>query len=676
MRGSRSAHIYQILSNPAEATRSNLAGITHVASRMEWYCALAGHLLDEDTTVVGKESLEPNRNLLQDKIVEFYGTLLLYQMKSVCSYYRNQGLEFLRGLVDLDKWNDDVQSVINAEDTLLKDWDKYNTVKAAALSRGLFNLTKEIETKLGDIHQTLENFIVQQKEMHMDAKKANFLDDLFMVDPQYDVTAIESNKDNLLDAAYNWILGNPAYKAFTNWSTEDSATPPCRLLWIKGHAGTGKTMLLIGIIRELSGQSAVLAPNISHFFCQSTVNTRNTATATLRSLMWMLLLQQTHLITGLLEKFRVPLPKLLEDESAFYALSDAFKRMLKDLSSPVYFIVDALDECDQGSDHLIELITTSLTLSDKVRWLVSSRPDVDVLSKLENPNISRVVDLDAERLDGPVNAYIEHKLSTLKGRDGYELDTRRAIADGIHGRAGNSFLWAALVFKTLDSVDGWDAVKTIAKIPPGLSKLYDHMMTKIEEGNKDNQQRCKNVLVATTLAYRPLSFSELEILAELPRGSPRAIIKKCGSFLTTKGETVFLIHQSAKDYLDKNRSGLWPGGVGQGHAYITKHSVGAMLSILKGDIYGSQQYGFRSKDTTPPEEDPLAPIRYSCVFWLDHLCDAIKGYPENSKKLCDLGFKFLKEHFLHWLESLGLLFRLSHGIISIRKLLNVVKVCL
>ncbi len=44
--------------------------------------------------------------------------------------------------------------------------------------------------------------------------------------------------------------------------------PQCRLLWIEGHAGTGKTMLMIGTIRELLRQPRILAPKVSFFFCQ------------------------------------------------------------------------------------------------------------------------------------------------------------------------------------------------------------------------------------------------------------------------------------------------------------------------------------------------------------------------------------------------------------------------
>jgi hypothetical protein len=67
----------------------------------------------------------------------------------------------------------------------------------------------------------------------------------------------------------------------------------------------------------------------------------------------------------------------------------------------------------------------------------------------------------------------------------------------------------ALVFKKFDSERGWHALKIVKEMPSGLPKLYDHMMTRIERDTMDLQY-CKNV---TSLAYRPLSLSELALLA-------------------------------------------------------------------------------------------------------------------------------------------------------------------
>ncbi len=69
--------------------------------------------------------------------------------------------------------------------------------------------------------------------------------------------------------------------------------------------------------------------------------------------------------------------------------------------------------------------------------------------------------------------------------------------------------------ENLDPVYGLYAVEIIKEIPSGLSELYSHIMARIEKGTRKDPQHCKNVLVAATLAYRPLTLSELAILASL-----------------------------------------------------------------------------------------------------------------------------------------------------------------
>jgi hypothetical protein len=643
---------------------------------MDWYCALTEHLLNKDNIVVGSESFEAILQLLEKTVVALYKALLLYQMKSVCSYYRNQGLVFLRGLANLDDWDGDLQGVTDAEVALQKNSDQYNSEHVKSSLGRLVELAEGMETLLGDVRQTLRDFIVQQKETQIDDKDTECLRDLFVVDPQDDMETIEKKKDKLLDNAYKWILDTKEYLAFTNWSNDESSLPPCRLLWVKGHAGTGKTMLLIGVIRQLSDQAAMLSPNVSHFFCQGIDDkTHNSATAILRTLIWMLLVQQPHLISHLRSKHKYKGRSLFNDGNASVAMSRVFESMLKDHRlSRVYFIVDALDECDQGLADLVQLISTSLNLSDKVKWLVSSRPQV----KLKDPGT--LVELDAQSLEGPVNAYIDHKLSTLKEKPGYnDEDTLAKVSNEVRQRAENTFLWVALAFRKLETVHGVYAVKIIKEMPPGLPELYDHMMTRINNGEMIDPQDCKKVLVATSLAYRPLSLPELAVLADLPpKINPQTIVEECGSFLTTKENTVYLIHQSAKDYLEANHeSKLQQGGAARGHADISRRCIDAM-STLSRNIYDLPLWASKSKDIRPPDPDPLATLQYSCVHWINHLCHVKDQSSDHRDEFYDDAavLPFLKRHFLHWLESLSLLRKLSDGILSIRQLLHIVQVIL
>lgn len=261
----------------------------------------------------------------------------------------------------------------------------------------------------------------------------------------------------------------------------------------------------------------------------------------------------------------------------------------------------------------------------------------------------------------------------------------------IHDRASATFLWVSLVFQELDRknsklkwvVNGPKALSIVGKIPSGLSELYNRMMARIEKEQEDEQKHCKAVLVATLLAFRPVSLSELSVLVGLqPENDPETVVNNCGSFLTINDETVSLVHKSAQDYLLENYPRLQPAGaahgVSQGHADIGRRSIDAMSSRLKQNMY-NLPFGFKPKDMKPPDcnRDALAPIRYSCVFWVDHLCFQNGESPEGKRVLADNGevFAFLKHRFLRWLESLSLLGMLSDGTLLINKLLHTVQVC-
>ena len=675
----------KILLNPAKATRSNLDGIVYVTSRMDWYCALTEHLLDGDHIDRSLHSILPQ---LEVRVVALYKALLLYQMKSVCSYYRHQGLVFMRGLVSWDDWDADLKAVTDAEETLQKDSNQYSNLHSKHALSQLMESSKERRSLLGDIYKTLRDFVTAQNEARLDDTERRCRWELRVVDPRDDQRKIENNKDRLLGGAYDWILKTTQYRAFTRWSKDPFCPDKSRLLWIKGPAGTGKTMLMIGIIRELERRADFVTPNLSYFFFQNTdAALRNTTTA-LRSLIWMLLVDQPHLISHFRKKYDDAGPSLFRDGNSFFALSEIFQSMLGDSSlSPVYFVVDALDECDStnpGLEDFIGLISTSLTLTNKVKWLVSSRPEVDVPAKLKalhadthNPAISEtLVEINAQSLKEPVNAYIDYKLTTLKLKRGYNNEILAEVSSEVRRRAGNTFLWVALVFKVLEKTYGECAFDKVKEMPPGLPQLYDHMMSRIEDVDLVDPGHCMNVLGVVLLAFRPLYVPELAALCGLSVGLSEAAIEMCGSFLTLVDGIVHLIHQSAKDYLEaKYEAKIQSNGLARGHGDIARRSIDALSAGLKRNMY-NLGYGFRSDDA-PPDPDPLASLRYSCIFWADHLCSPTRLSLDLQDDLTDAGLvsRFFRERLLYWLESLSLLRELPHGASCIQKIRDLAQVC-
>jgi hypothetical protein len=249
-------------------------------------------------------------------------------------------------------------------------------------------------------------------------------------------------------------------------------------------------------------------------------------------------------------------------------------------------------------------------------------------------------------------------------------------------KADGTFLWVAFVFEELQDVLSGEVLDILEQVPSGLIPLYDRMMKQIQQLKRKYPEYCRLILSAVAVSYRPLHLLELRILAGLEEemkdiADLKRMIKLCGSFLTIREDHVYLIHQSVKDYLNNASAEIFPVEHAGIHYDLFSRSLSALSQTLRRNIYGLRHSGLLVDQIIPVDPDPLAPIRYSCIYWIDHLCKVDDSSSYHRRELADNGqtFKFLEQHFLHWLESLSLLSEISEGISMIRKLSHLVQVC-
>ncbi|KAK7425146.1 hypothetical protein QQX98_000060 [Neonectria punicea] len=340
--------ILEMLASPVKQTTANREGIAYVISRMEWYRRLSSLLLDENKAKGNHGGL---RDELEKHVVALYKTLLAYQMKSVYSYYRSRHIVFWRDVVTLDDWSDTLETIYHSEKTVRENSAAYNTESIKGRLENLAEAAKsQQETLLPGIHQANRDHTAAQREMLQEKETMECLKHLRATDPRDDKKRIERTKGGFLTDASKWILHHPDFR---HWRDDDQS----QLLWIKGDPGKGKTMLLIGIVKELELASA-LADNPTakpaYFLCQDSDSRHNNATAVLRSLIYLLVVQRPLLMSHLRKKYDHAGEGLFKDVNAFVALSEVFATMLRDPSiTKAYIIVDALDECETDQKHLI-----------------------------------------------------------------------------------------------------------------------------------------------------------------------------------------------------------------------------------------------------------------------------------------------------------------------------------
>ncbi|RYP79291.1 hypothetical protein DL769_003040 [Monosporascus sp. CRB-8-3] len=394
-----------------------------------------------------------------------------------------------------------------------------------------------------------------------DAERNALLKELKWTDPTLDKLRIERTKGGLYEAASSWILAHPSYH---QWRHDET-----KLLWIKGGAGKGKTMLLVAITRELRPCTKLDKPGadsfLSFFFCQNTDDRLNNAVAILKGLIYLLLVQDGSLVSYLKDYYDRMGKKVFDVTSnvnAFDVLSNVFRQIIQHpRSETVYLAVDALDECEEGLPDLLSLIRESALQENRIKWIVTSRNRVEIDKRLalDNPEAKLSLEVNSEAVSRAIEVYVDHKVSqvpSLTSNPGRQAAVRQKLLD----KADGTFLWVDLILRTIggdDSVDGVgalgdDIVRLIDEIPPGLPPLYDRMMRNIGMSTSAYQGPCLVVLSIATLAYRPLHLLELRMLAGLEQydtADLERIVDMCGSFLTLLESRIYPIHQSAKDYL-------------------------------------------------------------------------------------------------------------------------------
>ncbi|KAI9655982.1 MAG: hypothetical protein M1821_005043 [Bathelium mastoideum] len=101
-----------------------------------------------------------------------------------------------------------------------------------------------------------------------------------------------------------------------------------------------------------------------------------------------------------------------------------------------------------------------------------------------------------------------------------------------------------------------------------------------------------------------------------------------------------------------------------------ERSLNVMTATLHRDLYRLQNPGIGIEEIQQPDPDPLATSRYSCIYWIDHLCNWQSESSGSPADLEDDGIinRFLREKYLYWLEALSLCKCVSNGVVQIAKL--------
>ncbi|KAI1092789.1 ankyrin repeat-containing domain protein [Rostrohypoxylon terebratum] len=324
-------------------------------------------------------------------------------------------------------------------------------------------------------------------------------------------------------------------------------------------------MLAVSLIDELDRRIKDIKKQepskhvLAYFFCDHQVMERSHAAYVIRSLLWQVLSNFPELATPLCRKFEKQKSEGLfsTSDSALYLLLSVLKETCVDPKLRVYLVIDALDECSEGSRDILLKYLGSTQNQLRIKWLITVRNDVELWGG------ALAVSLEDNKrfVDGAVDQYVSKKVQELASVKHYDDELRASVDKHLRQTADGTFLWVSLVCKELakPKVKSVNTMRILSELPRGLAPLYRRILEQVLDNREfpEHVVYAIRILQAVLVAFRPLSLKELAIAAGLPKNYQdrerwiQECVESCGSFVSVQEGTghVILIHRSVEDYL-------------------------------------------------------------------------------------------------------------------------------
>jgi hypothetical protein len=458
------------------------------------------------------------------------------------------------------------------------------------------------------------------------------------------------------------------------------------IFWLSGLAGTGKTTVARSVARWYHTKQRLGA---SFFFSRGGGDVGRAG-----RFVTSIAVQLARSVSGIRRHISSALQQ--HPEIVSQTLRDQWQHLvlepLSKLEGPATFVlvIDALDECEGSDDTqlIVQLLAMSGSLKGvRLRVFLTSRPEVPIQYRLEQvPDAERrdflLHKVSPSIIDHDIRLFLEYQLNLIGKEDGQELSwPGTEVIQSLVQSASGLFIWAATACRfiseglfaeeRLDMLADGSGHDSAANPEQHLNQLYLTVLQKSIQSSYTAQELAKyhsimrQILGSIVALSSPLSVSSLSMLIQIPEQRVIRMLKGLHAILDIpkdRGQALRLHHPSFRDFLFSNDrcsdENFWVDEK-QAHATLAGNCIQLMSSTLQQDICDMRARGTlaisieknRVAQCIRPE------LQYACVNWIQHLA---KG----STQLYDgeQVHSFLMEHFLHWLEALGWLGKVSEGI--------------
>ncbi|KAJ5808099.1 hypothetical protein N7474_009368 [Penicillium riverlandense] len=486
---------------------------------------------------------------------------------------------------------------------------------------------------------------------------------------QNDPLCLPGTRIEVLDSIREWLYGDDQRHIF----------------WLVGWAGTGKSTIARTVAREVYNDQHWTA---SFFF------SRGGGDRSFGEKFVSTLAQQ---LANKKPAFRTLLQEVISDDKGIVqrALPDQWRELIAEpisrldhssSQSPLIIIVDALDECQSDGDiwQILHFLADPSGFDHiRLRVLITSRPESHIREGLyqflENSRYDLVLhDMSEFTVDRDIAIFLQHSLSkhSIEGH---------VIKELVRKSAG-LFIWAATACRFIIAgkkfaVKRLDTILQDRNFDSAPEKHLDNIYLTVlkqslspEYTEREKRELCallRNILGSIVVLLSPLSECSLGGLLALSEDVIHQGLEDCHSILDIphdKTQLLRLHHPSFRDFLLDSRrcqdQSFWVDEQ-KAHSVLFERCVDVICSNLNQDICDVRAPGTTVAEmpTTIVNKVLLPEVQYACLYWVQHLLRA--KFEAGAQTLIQ---KVLQMHFLHWIEALAWMQKISEAISSITAL--------
>ncbi|KAI8948085.1 hypothetical protein F4801DRAFT_592075 [Xylaria longipes] len=473
------------------------------------------------------------------------------------------------------------------------------------------------------------------------ADESLYIQDLFRnvpsTEPDYDAI-----RRSWIPDTCEWFLDE---KEFISWLDPSSLDPA--VLWYTAPPATGKSVLSTFVIDHLQRKDL---PCQFFLFKYSDISKSIVANC-FKSLTFQLSKSQPEFRRLLASSSR---------ESLGFDSSDPFliwKRVMEgillelNLTGPIYWVIDALDECDSPKIFLDCLQSFAHRLP--VRILIFSR-NIDSISTSFNRLSRSISTLRIEKSTGhnqkDIERLVRMELDNMRGSS----DFRRQLLQDIMKRSEGNFLWAKLVLEEMISCHTEEKIREVLDdIPSDMTLMFrrmeKHMLKSIRQSD---MPLVRALLEWSTCAQRPLSLKELS-QALHPQFSgfldlKRTVQETCGQFVQVdEYDKVTLLHHTTREYFTQSSESEFRIDSQRSHKNLFSRSL---------SLFEDKDLKWRLLQNQHALQSSEPFLFYSAINWPFHLS---RSAFSSSECLDALVKVFRGPGILAWIHALALLQRLE-----------------